>query len=479
MFGQSGDLAARSQLAKQAMTEGRFEDAIILYRELVRALPGNPGLAMNLGLALHSAGRYRKAIEQFQAVLKRQPNSAPAWLMLGLARQKLGESEKAVVPLQRALKAEPGNKTVLLELADAFLSLGRLDEAATKFQQLAALDPGHAKAWQGLGLSYVSLSNRCFAELEKIAPESAYWYALLARSRASRGQYRSAFYLCKQALAKDSNLRGVHAALAEIYRKTGHQEWAEVEEEKERQLSAPDCVSEQLQCDFAAERYQKIVEGAKLRKTPESYYWQSRAYSELALNAFGHLDALPPSAALHELKAQAYRVQDLHVDSVREWQEALKLAPEDLRLKRELARSLWLDGDYQTARPLLEELLKQSESAELHHQLGDTLLGLQMPDKAIPFLEKAVRSSPGLLPAHASLARAYLRVGNLQQAITHTKIALRIDEDGSLHYQLARAYQRTGQQDLAKKIMQESKRISESIQVRRRKQAEEYQITPP
>lgn len=77
---QTDLLAAKSQRAKQAMSAGRFEEAVTLYREFVRVLPGNPGLRMNLGLALHSAGRYREAIEQFRAVLKQQPRGlCSAW----------------------------------------------------------------------------------------------------------------------------------------------------------------------------------------------------------------------------------------------------------------------------------------------------------------------------------------------------------------------------------------------------------------
>ena len=70
---QSDELIAKSKRAKEAMSAGRFEEAATLYSELVRAVPGNPGLIINLGLALHSVGQYQKAIVQFQAVLKQEP----------------------------------------------------------------------------------------------------------------------------------------------------------------------------------------------------------------------------------------------------------------------------------------------------------------------------------------------------------------------------------------------------------------------
>ena len=53
---QADSLALKSQQAKQLMAEGKFGEAIPLYRELNRAVPNNPGLKLNLGMALHLAG---------------------------------------------------------------------------------------------------------------------------------------------------------------------------------------------------------------------------------------------------------------------------------------------------------------------------------------------------------------------------------------------------------------------------------------
>jgi len=72
--GAQDDLSAESAQAKQAMDAGRFTEAAGIYRELVAALPENPGLRLDLGLALHLGGDYRAAAEQFQAALRRDPS---------------------------------------------------------------------------------------------------------------------------------------------------------------------------------------------------------------------------------------------------------------------------------------------------------------------------------------------------------------------------------------------------------------------
>lgn len=388
---QSNELAAKSQQARQAMTAGRFEEAATLYKELVRRLPGNPGLRMNLGLALHSAGQYRQAVKQFQIVVKKQPDSSPARLMLALAHLKLGEPEQAINPLQQILKAEPHNRVARLELADALLSVDRAEEAAGHFRKFAELDPGSPKAWQGLGLSYIALSRRAFDRLETVAPESAYAHVLLAHSLVTRNKLHTAFHLYKQAVAKDPALRGVHAAIAGIYQKMGHADWAAVEEERERQLPRPDCASHKLECEFIAGRYRQLLETVRGQETAESYYWQSRAYGELAQQAFDRLSQMPPSAAIHDLMAETYRIQGKYELSAKEWQQALKFAPQDGRLKKGLARALWLNRDFERAQPLLEELVRlEPQSVELNFQLGDALLRGETAEKAVPYLEREI-----------------------------------------------------------------------------------------
>ena len=189
-------------------------------------------------------------------------------------------------------------------------------------------------------------------------------------------------------------------------------------------------------------------------RTPSLYYLRVRAHNELALDAFTRLEQLPPSAESHHFRALLFRNQGRHQESIDELKQAQTLAPDDRDIQRELATSYYFNRDYESAERLLERLVKlMPQSAELQFLYGDTLLLAQKPEHAIPPLEAAARANPGVLPGRAALARAYLQVGRQADAIPHLKAALETDEDGSLHYQLARAYQATGQPVLAKQMM--------------------------
>lgn len=477
---QSDDLALKSQRAKELMAEGKFAQAIPLYRELNQAVPNNPGLMLNLGMALHMAGDERKAIPPLEAAVKLDPNLTPAWLFLGAARLQLGEAPAAVKAFNMAVRLQPDHREARLMLAGALLSLDRVEEAVEHYRKLTELDPESPQAWYGLGRSYESLSGRAFDELQKAAPESAYWLALVAETRAREQQFSSAFFLYRQALEKMPTMRGLHAAVAEVYRQTGHPDWSGAEEEKELRLPPLDCRTQTLECDFRASQYSELVAKSEGANTAESYYWRSRAYNALALRAFTRLGALAPSAELHELKARIYGSQKSYTEAVGEWREAMKLSSADLQIQKQLGISLKFSQDYAGALPVLQDLLRrQPTSAELNFLVGDTLLDLQRAEDAIPLLKRAVRLDPKLLAAHKSLARADLAAGKAVEAIPHLRAALATDEDGSLHYQLARAYQASGQPGLAKAILADYQKIQSSAAAAGEAAKREVEITPP
>ena len=477
---QIDTLALKSQQAKQLMAEGHFQQAISLYRELNKAVPNNPGLKLNLGMALHLAGKKREAIPELEQAVKLDPEMAPAWLFLGTTRLQLGETAAAVKPLRTVLELQPEQQQARQMLAGALLSLERVEEATVEYHRLTGEDPENAQAWYGLGRSYESLSSRTFEKLQRSAPESAYVLSLLGEARLREQQFSGAFFLYRLALERMPTLRGLHSGLAEIYRRTGHSEWAETEEQREAKLPFLDCHSATPECQFRTRNYDEVIATAKSANTPESFYWMTRAYNELALNAFDRLGQLPPSAELHELKAHIYNSQKKYSEAASEWQKALQLSPTDTQVKKELAISLKLGENYSQALPLFHELLQQQpNSAELNYLLGDTLLDLQRPVEAIPLLKQAATRDPKSLAVHKALARSELATGKTLDAIPHLKVALASDEDGTLHYQLAQAYRATGQIELANKMLKEYQALQRSAAAQAEAAKQDTEITAP
>jgi len=477
---QSDALIAQSQKAKELMAAGRFSEAVPLYQGLVKAMPDNPGLIMNLAMAHHMAGQHKAAVTHFEKALQLQPGIFPAMAMGGVSYLRLGNGAKAVALLEQAYAAQPNMDQVRHALADAYLLAGRPLDAVRPLGQLAESDSSNPKVWFSLGRSYQDLARRSFQPLEQTAMGSAWWFALAAETRLAQNQRASAFYFYRQALAKNPNLRGIHPAIAAIYRDTGHPDWAAAEETKEAALGKPDCAQPSPECLFQAGQFSGVVSAVANATTPEALYWRTRAFYALSTAAFTRLTALPASPYLHQYQGDRLREQRKYPDAIAEFRKALALQPANPELERDLAVTVYLSRDFTAAETLLRALLKQSPNdAELHYLLGDSLFQQQRVEPAIPLLETAAAKAPKMLPARATLGRAYLQAGQPAKAIPHLEASLSIDDDGSLHYQLTRAYQGAGNRTRAAEVMKKYQQIRQTSEAATRELAEQAKITAP
>ena len=476
LYAQDADLAKSSQLAKRYMAEGRFAEAAAVYKSLAKAVPGNAGLLLNLGMAQFMSGDEASAIPTLEAALKLQPELAPALITLGEAYLKRDQPAKALPVLRKAAALDPNQMDVRRMLVQAASALAMHEEAATHLRKLLAAEQSEPVLWSMAGKEYEALTQEALEHLQKLDPDSAYLASLVADSRSRSQQKRAAFYFYRQALERNPKLRGAHAAIAEIYRQTGHPDWAATEERAEASLGPLNCMSEKLACDFSAKRYLPVIAGAKLSKTAAGAYWQARAWNALAVEAFSRLEQLPDSAPKLELQAEILRDRKQYAESIKSWRAALALAPGDETIEHELVMTLCMSQDFAAAQPMLDRLLtKEPGSPALNFLQGDVYLNQQLPEKALPYLRKSVAADPHLLQAKASLARAYLQLGQANDATQYLKEVLPTDNDGTLHFELARAYRTAGKTELAKEAMAryvELKRRSDEAQAQLEREAE-------
>jgi predicted Zn-dependent protease len=363
-------------------------------------------------------------------------------------------------------------------LAEAFLLSNNPAKAEQQYRSLTEVDPRNSTAWHGLGRTYEALARDGLAQLSETAPDSPQMLVLAGDSRLKSRQHGAAFLFYKQAVEKAPNMRGLHAALAEVYKRTGHDDWARTAELREATLGVPDCTTEKLACDFAAGRLRDVIRAES--DTAEALFWKITAWNELAAQAFAQLLTLPDSPEAHELRAEIHTNQRRYPEAVAELEQAVALSPGNRRIGRAFAASLHRASDFERARAVLESLITvDRDSASLHYLLGDTYLNLQQPQQAITHLEHAVKLEPGVLAAHAALGRAYLQNQQAQHAIPHLQEALSSDEDGAIHYQLASAYRSTRQSELARETLKKYSELAEADRKAKAEVEQQAQITGP
>jgi tetratricopeptide (TPR) repeat protein len=103
----------------------------------------------------------------------------------------------------------------------------------------------------------------------------------------------------------------------------------------------------------------------------------------------------------------------------------------------------------------------------------------QRPQRSVPFLEAALAADPKMREADASLGLALSRLGKYAGAVRHLEKSLELDNEGSLHYQLARAYQGLGSREKAAAAMAQYQEILKRNQQPKEEAAQEGQIGPP
>ena len=442
------DVAVQERQAKQAMLAGHYGEAAAIYRQMLAALPGEPSIRFNLGLALYSSGQYREALQQFESIRQAAARNPKFWFLLGMAYLNIHQPGKAIEPLEHAVALEPKNFDSRLELADALLESDRLIPAETAFLKLSDEYPNVPKIWEGLCLAELALSRKAFEELARSAPESSFRYGLAALAAAEGGNEKQAFELYNQALAAKPNALWMR------------RERSQLDASASGNPVADNCEYGTLACEFFRSEYRRVTAESEREATPEALYWRSRAYAELARERMQKLSALPPSAEQHQLLGHLYAQSGRKAEAIVELREAAKLDPGSILVQGQLAKALWTDRQYDQAIPMLERLIASSpENPDWQFELGDALFQTGKPEEAIPHLKAAVALSPQLLAAEARLGEVMLQTGRPADAIPHLERAQAIDTDGSIHFQLATAYRQVGKTDLAARAIAGQKAI--------------------
>ena len=474
MVAQPGDTADKWRRANELMQAGKPDQAIPLYRELAAAFPRDPSFGVNLAIAQYKAHLYRDAIEECDALLKLQPTLFSAWLFLGASQLELGDATSAAVALKKAADLRPEDRNAHLMLADALLAEDRYAEAAGQFEEVRQMMPDSPRVWYGLDRTYEALAIEVSDRLERAAPGSPELLALTGDFELERQQFARALQRYRQALAARPSLPGVRESVSMIYERTGHPDWALVERQKEPRV-APDCVSQSLECQFAAGHFREIARA--VASTPDEMYWQAKAFLRLARQAYERLQDLPPSRETYEAAARVNERSGRWPEAAASWKEALRLSPGDTKIPRKMALALCRSNNCTSALPFLKDAtVRDPSSAELNFLYGVALSGTQDARRALPYLEAAVKFDGNLLDARAALGEAYLEAGEPERAIPQLEKAIAEDTDGSRHYQLARAYQSAGKQEQADAALREYREI-----LRRREvvPADDARITPP
>ena len=210
----------------------------------------------------------------------------------------------------------------------------------------------------------------------------------------------------------------------------------------------------------AAQAARRLAMNATTRQM--GLYWESKADQKLAIAALvraGEIDANSPR--MHVLLGDVYRQKRKWGDAESEYRKALALEPGDRSGRLGLAIALFQDGNSEDAFAADNELLQSDpDDPEANLLAGEILVQSRKYADAEIYLNKVRGTKPELMPRlHALLGEVYANTERISEALSEFKLGIASDEDGSIHYQMARLYQKTGDKQAAAKAFQASQQL--------------------
>lgn len=139
------------QQAELQFAAGHYARAAELLLPLLRTLPTDAAVRVNLGLCRQRMGDLPAAEMLYREAIGMDAGFAQAWTSLGDLLRESGQPETAFEALQRAVVLAPGHASAHLGLGLLLQQYGRVGEAVAALRRALACDPGAADTWCNLG----------------------------------------------------------------------------------------------------------------------------------------------------------------------------------------------------------------------------------------------------------------------------------------------------------------------------------------
>ena len=206
----------------------------------------------------------------------------------------------------------------------------------------------------------------------------------------------------------------------------------------------------------------------RLKATPATLvhglYWETKADQELAVAALSRAGQIDPnSPRMHVLIGDVFRQKRRWSEAEAEYRKALAIDPTSRGARLSLAIVLFTELKTDEALAVTKSLLAETpDDPETNLLMGEILVQQNKFSDAEPYLSRCQKLDPDLVPRwHILLGQVYAATNRIPEAISEYKLGLTRDVDGSLHYQLARLYQKTGNRSAAEEEIRISKALRE------------------
>ncbi|HAL45639.1 MAG TPA: hypothetical protein DCP47_06975 [Phycisphaerales bacterium] len=204
-----------SNYAASLNEAGRYEEALVYGRKVLRAKPDSAENHNTVGNTLYRLGRYDEAIDEFKLALQYRPRFPEAYLNLGNAVKNFNNLEAAAQLFEKAIEYRPDYKEAYLELAMVLIDMGRFQEAIDVCYRGLKIEPKNVflHGRLGIALSGVDRIDEAIEEIKyvlSVRPMDSQMYRNLGILLSKKGLHAEAIDAYNKSLQiepNDTNLR--------------------------------------------------------------------------------------------------------------------------------------------------------------------------------------------------------------------------------------------------------------------------------
>ena len=210
---------AHNCLGRAWFSQGRLDEAIREFQEVVRLNPGFAEAYNSLGHSLAARGRVDEAVACYQKALEIRPDYNVTQINLGDLLSQNGRVDEAMARYQKALEIDSNDLVAINNLGTALRQKGREDEAIVHFQKALQINPDFVEAHINLGTALrqkgsVDEAIIHFQKALQIKPDLAEAYYYLGAALNSQGRFEEAIVCFQKVLEINPNLVEAHYNLS-------------------------------------------------------------------------------------------------------------------------------------------------------------------------------------------------------------------------------------------------------------------------
>lgn len=144
------DINAHRVRGQALLAEGRSEEAIGEFQEMLRIRPSLLGPRVQMATTYAKLNRIPEALDTIAEAVRRDPKSSQAHFVAGVLLQQAKRFEEAAAAYARAVELDPKNLEARNGLGIALVESGKPEEARRAFEEALAVDPKFTKASKNL-----------------------------------------------------------------------------------------------------------------------------------------------------------------------------------------------------------------------------------------------------------------------------------------------------------------------------------------